>query len=72
MIDISKFADPIMYMCRYQSFYLRDEEDLLVNGAAIKQSFVDQIVGTFYSLFPNNFVAVDITQFKVSFLTLIQ
>lgn len=57
---------------RYQNFYLRDKEDELVNGIVIKQSLMDQIIGTAYSLVPNNFVQVrHLTPIPIAPLTLI-
>ena len=44
--------------CRYQNFYLRDEEDMLVNGVIIKQSLVDQVENTAFSIVPNNMTEV--------------
>jgi Na+/H+-dicarboxylate symporter len=42
-------------LIRYQNFHLRDEEDQLINGVMLKQSLVDQVQTTAFSIVPNNF-----------------
>lgn len=38
----------------YQDFHLRDVDSMLVNGVVLRQSLIDQIQTTTFSLFPNN------------------
>ena len=59
----SKQKDNMLYIlipfCRYQRFFLQDEDSMLINGVLIKQSLVDQIMNTAHSIVPNNVAEVN-------------
>lgn len=48
---------PLNVSSAYQDFYLRDEDSMLINSVVLKQSLIDQIQTTTFSLVPNNAVA---------------
>eukprot|EP00602_Paraphysomonas_sp_CaronLab_P005310 CAMPEP_0185017614 /NCGR_PEP_ID=MMETSP1103-20130426/547_1 /TAXON_ID=36769 /ORGANISM="Paraphysomonas bandaiensis, Strain Caron Lab Isolate" /LENGTH=356 /DNA_ID=CAMNT_0027547109 /DNA_START=469 /DNA_END=1539 /DNA_ORIENTATION=+ len=55
---------------KYQDYYLRDEDNMLLNDALIHHSLVDQVLNTMNSLVPNNSVESFMTPSIISVIVI--